>query len=284
MKINEYFDQVSNTFTYLVVDEKSLECLIIDPVLNYDSVFSKISFEAISQLEADIKSQNLTPKYVFETHVHADHLSGAVELKKRFPKLEIGISNEILKVLEIFIPVFNSPDILSDAGHFDILFKDREKFNIGELEIEIISTPGHTPACTCFKIGDSIFTGDALFMPDFGTGRCDFPGGSAKDLFKSITQKLYTLPKSLNVFVGHDYGSGGREIKNKTTIGECMKTSVQLKESTSQEEFLSFRIERDKQLSPPKLLMQSLQVNLMAGKLPTADDNNAHFFKIPLGF
>jgi glyoxylase-like metal-dependent hydrolase (beta-lactamase superfamily II) len=284
MKIKEYFDQVSNTFTYLVIDEKTKECLIIDPVLNYDSILSKISFEAVSQLEADIKSDQLTPKYVFETHVHADHLSGAIELKKRFSSLAIGISHEILKVLEIFIPVFNSTDIKPDAAQFDILFKDGEKYKIGELEIEIISTPGHTPACTCFKIGDAIFTGDALFMPDFGTGRCDFPGGSAKELFKSISQKLYKLPPTLNVYVGHDYGSGGREIKNRTTIGECMQTSVQLKESTSEEDFLNFRIERDKQLSPPKLLMQSLQVNLMAGELPAADDKNARFFKIPLGF
>jgi glyoxylase-like metal-dependent hydrolase (beta-lactamase superfamily II) len=283
MQVKEYFDQVSNTFTYLVWDENSKETLIIDPVLDYDSTHSKVSYESIDSIAKDITDNGLSPKYIFDTHVHADHLSAAYELQQRYPKAKIGISHEILKILETFIPVFNSPDIKSDGTDFDILFKDGESFNIGELKIDIIGTPGHTPACTCFKIGDTIFTGDALFMPDFGTGRCDFPAGSAKDLFNSISTKLYGLDPKTKVLVGHDYGSGGREIKNKTSIGECMETSVQLKADTSEAQFLDFRVERDKKLSPPKLLMQSLQVNLRAGRLPELDAGGSRFFKIPLG-
>lgn len=281
MQIKNFFDQTTNTMTYIVYDNSSKDAVIIDPVLNFDYASGKIFFESNQLVENFLKENNLIPLYIFETHVHADHMSGAHYLKQSFPQLKIAISNRITEVQNIFAKLYNDP-MPCDGREFDLLLSDGQVIQAGSLEFKVIATPGHTPACTSFLIGEHLFTGDTLFMPDFGTGRCDFPAGSAQDLYHSIHEILYKLPDNTQVYVGHDYGTGGREIKYQTSIGECKETSVQLKQSTTKEDFVQFRTSRDQTLNAPKLLLPSLQVNINAGKIPAAAENTTSYLKIPL--
>lgn len=281
MKIEQFYDPATYTLTFLVIDEKTKDAIVIDPVLDYNPQGSKLSYESVNKIEQYVKENNLKLLAGLETHAHADHLSGSVELKKRFDGFKIVIGEEIKQVQELFKGVFNIKDLKTDGSQFDMLVKDGEKFNFGSIEVETIATPGHTPACVTYKIDDAIFTGDALFMPDYGTGRCDFPAGSAAELYDSI-QKLYKLPDSTRVFVGHDYQPNGREVAFESTIGEEKEKNIQLNASTNKEEFVKFRAERDSKLLAPKLLFQSVQVNVNAGEIPDLEDNGKRYLKLPI--
>ncbi len=282
LTVQHFYDELTSTLTYIVFDESSKDALIIDPVLNFDYASGKTSMESINALEAFIIEQNLTPHLILETHAHADHLTGALELRKRFPNLKDAIGENIIKVQSVFKDVFNLRDFKTNGTQFDLLIKDGETVSAGSIEIKVISTPGHTPACCSFLIEDLLFTGDALFMPDSGTGRCDFPMGSASDLYNSIHEKLYKLPDSTRFFTCHDYQVGGRELKFESTIGESKESNIQLKETTTEQEFIKFRQERDLTLNAPNLLLPSIQVNIDAGRLPDAETNGKSYLKIPI--
>lgn len=282
MKIETIFDPNTFTLTHIGYDSESKDCFVIDPVLDFDPQSSNISFESLDKVEKFIRENGLKLLYIIETHAHADHLSAASFLKRRFPKSKTAIGQNIKIVQETFKDIFNLDSLSTDGSQFDKLIKDGEIIQIGSLQLKAIFTPGHTPACTCFLADNILFSGDSLFMPDFGTGRCDFPAGSAQDLYTSIHDKLYTLPDETKVYVGHDYGTGGREIEWQTTIGLSKKNNVQLKEKTTREEFVDFRSKRDATLKEPKLIYQSIQVNIDAGNLPKAQSNGQSYLKTPL--
>ncbi|OIQ20443.1 MAG: hypothetical protein BM556_00430 [Bacteriovorax sp. MedPE-SWde] len=284
MKIQSFFDKGTNTMTYIVFDEATKDAVVIDPVYNFDAPSGKLTQESFNLVKDFIKSQSLSLHYILETHVHADHISSSQLLKNEFPNAVTAIHENIKIVQEVFAPVFNMGETCPcDGSQFDKLLADKDILNAGSLEIKILSTPGHTPACVSFLIGDAIFTGDAVFMPDMGTGRCDFPKGDAEQLYDSL-MKIYELPEDTRVFVGHDYGPGGREIAWETTIKEQRQSNIQLKAGTSKEDFVTFRKNRDAQLNAPKLLLPSIQVNMKAGNLPDEDSNGTRYIKIPLSF
>lgn len=283
MKIKDFFDTRTFTLTYVVYDEATRDAIVIDPVLDYDPVGSRVWTESVDQVIRFLQEENLKLHYVMETHAHADHLSGAQMLKEAFPDAKTAIGERITVVQETFKNYFNLPDDFpTDGSQFDRLLKDGETLEAGSLRIEVIFTPGHTPACATCKIGDALFTGDTMFMPDMGTGRCDFPAGSAHDLYNSITRKLYTMPDETRMFVGHDYQPGGRELAFETTVGEQKRSNVQLRDGMSEAEFTRFRSERDKELAAPKLLFQSVQINIDAGAMPDPAENDKRYLKIPL--
>lgn len=280
MQIKAFYDDRTNTLTYVVFS--GADAVIIDPVLDYEPAASKIWTESVRQVIEFIKDNNLKPHYILETHPHADHLSGSRLLQRQYPDARIGVSSRITEVQKTFKKVFGlSEDFPEDGSQFDILLDDNQQFTAGNLSIKVVATPGHTPACVSYLIGDALFTGDALFMPDMGTGRCDFPGGSAMDLYQSIKHGIYSLPDTTRIFVGHDYQPGGRELDYETTIAEQKRSNKQLNGTTTLEEFLEFRIARDKTLSAPKLLFQSIQVNIDAGSIPKVESGQ-RFLKIPL--
>ncbi len=281
-KLETFFDENTYTLTYVLYSEKTKDAIIIDPVLDYDPAASRVSDESITKVINFIKKNDLNVHYVLETHAHADHLTGAAELKKRLEGVKIAIGKNITKVQELFSGVFNLKDLNINGIQFDVLLNEEDVLKAGDIEISTIFTPGHTPACSSYLIDDMLFTGDALFMPDYGTGRCDFPAGSAKDLYHSIHEKLYQLPDTTRVLTGHDYQPNGRQLEYESTIGENKKNNIQLKESTTEEEFIKFRTTRDATLSAPRLLLPSIQVNIDAGKLPTAEENGTQYLKIPV--
>ena len=283
MQVNGFFDENTATITYVVFDETTRDAVVIDPVWDYEPLSSRLWCESVERVTRFLEDKQLTPHYLLETHAHADHLSGAQLLKRRFPATLVAVSRRIVAVQSLFREVFDLPaEFATDGSQFDRLVADDEVFRAGALEVRAIPTPGHTPACTTFAIGDAVFTGDALFMPDVGTGRCDFPGGSAADLYRSITERLYTLPDDTRVFVGHDYPPAGRSAHWQSTVGEQKRTNVQLAAGTSREQFLTFRTNRDTSLSAPRLLYQSVQVNVAAGHLPPPGRNGKHYLKIPV--
>lgn len=282
MKIETFYDPDTYTLSYVVYDEETKDTVVIDPVLDYDPHASKSSTQSVHKIIEFIEKNNLKLHYSLETHAHADHLSGSPILKKHFSGTKVGIGAQITKVQNVFKDVFSFKDLKTDGSQFDALFNDGESFNVGSLKVEVITTPGHTPACVTYKINDAIFTGDALFMPDYGTGRCDFPAGSADDLYNSIHEKLYHLPDETRVFVGHDYQPGGREVMWETTVGESKQNNKQLKEATSKDEYVKMRNDRDATLRAPRLLLQSVQVNINAGELPFKDENGTAFLKMPV--
>jgi glyoxylase-like metal-dependent hydrolase (beta-lactamase superfamily II) len=283
-QVKSFYDENTATLTYVVMDFLSRDALVIDPVLDYDTASSTVSTENLDRLEQYLRLQELKVHYCLETHAHADHLSGAQELKKRFPEMQLAIGERIREVQEVFKKVYNlSPEFIPNGSQFNVLLKDREIRQAGTLKFEVINTPGHTPACVSYLIGNAVFTGDAIFMPDTGTGRCDFPKGSSVSLFESVSKKLYSLPDETRVFVGHDYKCAGkRELRCQSTIGEEKLSNVQLKASTTLEDYVRFRDERDATLSLPKLLLPSLQVNIEGGRLPLPESNGVSYLKIPL--
>ena len=282
MEIKTFFDQDTFTLTYIVYDKSSQVALVIDPVLDYDPHASKISTKSVDLVCDFIKENKLDLQYILETHAHADHLSGTPELKKRYPNIKVAIGQHITKVQEVFKDVFHFENLKTDGSQFDLLLKDGDSLKVGPLKIQVLETPGHTPACVSYLINDALFTGDALFMPDSGTGRCDFPAGSAEDLYHSIHEKIYSLPDETRIFVGHDYQPEDREVKWLTTVGESKKLNKQLKEETTREEFVSMRNERDATLSAPRLLLQSVQVNINAGEFPAKEKNGVSYLKMPI--
>lgn len=282
MKIKHFFDPNTYTLTYVVMDELTKDAVIIDPVLDFNPTSIEISDNSIQEVLDFIASENLKIQGILETHAHADHLSSSQILKRLFPNAILGIGEKIKIVQEVFKEFFNMESLKTNGEQFDHLFKDNEVISFGSLKMKAIPTPGHTPACMSYLFENNLFTGDALFMPDYGTGRCDFPKGSAKELYHSISQNLYSLPDDIIVFVGHDYSPNGREMKFQTTIGESKKTNIQLNTHTSEQDFVNFRQARDKTLSAPKLLLPSIQININAGHLPNKEMNNKSFLKLPL--
>ncbi|MEZ4382358.1 MAG: MBL fold metallo-hydrolase [Nannocystaceae bacterium] len=283
MNIEAFFDTRTYTLTYVVFDPETRDAVIIDPVLDYEPVGSKVFTESVAQVLEFVRDEGLKVHSILETHAHADHLSGSQELKKALPGVEVVIGAKITAVQDLFKGFFNlAADFPTDGSQFDRLLDDGEAMTAGSLTIEAIATPGHTPACLSYLIGDAVFTGDALFMPDYGTGRCDFPAGDARDLYKSVHERLYALPDATRVFVGHDYLPGGRELAYESTIGEEKAKNVQLPAARSEGDFVAFRTERDATLAAPKLLYQSVQVNIDAGHLPTAAENGRRYFNLPI--
>lgn len=283
LKTEAFYDERTSTLSYVVFHSKSGDAVVIDPVLDYDPASSATSFESVNRVTRFLRAENLKLHYILETHAHADHLSGSQVLKRRFPEAKIAIGERITEVQRIFKRIFDLPDHFpTDGSQFDRLFHDNEVIKAGELTFDVMFTPGHTPACVTYRFGDAIFTGDALFMPDMGTGRCDFPAGSADDLYDSITRRLYTLPDEIRVFVGHDYQPGGRDLAYETTIGAEKAYNVQLPAHRHKEDFVAFRKGRDKTLAAPRLLLQSVQVNVDAGALPGTHANGIRYFQIPI--
>lgn len=281
MEVQHFFDPVTFTLTYLVSDPETRDAVVIDPVLNFDQPSGKISTTSADAVIAEIVRLKLKPHFILETHAHADHLSGSQIFKLRFPDVRVAISERILGIQKVFRDKLLVKSVLDEGKDFDYLFKDGETLRAGSLTFRIIPTPGHTPACSSFLFGVSLFTGDALFMPDYGTGRCDFPGGSAEELFHSVN-RLYELPDETIVYVGHDYQPGNRELRFRTTIGESKSENIQLKAGTKKAEFVTLREARDRSLKAPLLLYPSLQVNIVAGKLPEEESNGISYLRIPL--
>ncbi len=282
-KIQPFFDERTYTLTYVVYDPETKDAVVVDPVLDYEPGASAVWTESADQAIEFLEENDLKLHYIMETHAHADHLSGARRIQEKFPDATTAIGAKITDVQELFKGVFNLPeDFPTDGRQFDMLLDDEEVLKAGSLEIKTMYTPGHTPACATYVIDDAAFTGDALFMPDFGTGRCDFPGGSAEDMYESVTDRIYGLPDDYRTFVGHDYQPGGRDVEYQATIAEQKESNVFLPASRSKEEFVKAREERDATLSAPRLLLQSLQVNIDAGKLPEKEDNDKAYLKIPV--
>jgi glyoxylase-like metal-dependent hydrolase (beta-lactamase superfamily II) len=283
MEIKSFFDPRTFTLTYVVFDPATKDAVIIDPVMDYDPVGSKVFTESVDAVTSFVKENELKPHYILETHAHADHLSGAQILKDRFEGAKAVIGSHITVVQQTFKDLLDLPDDFpTDGAQFDMLMDDNQSLEAGSLKIEMLFTPGHTPACGTYKIGDAMFTGDALFMPDMGTGRCDFPAGSAEQLYDSIKNRIYSQPDETRIFVGHDYQPGGRELAYETTVAKQKTENIQLKGETSKEDFVKFRTERDAVLNEPRLLFQSIQVNIDAGNLPAPGKNEQRYLKIPV--
>lgn len=282
-QVKEFFDPATWTLTYVVYDADSRDAVIIDPVWDYDPAASRLSTKSADAVLNFVKKEKLVVHYILETHAHADHVSGSQILKKNLPEARIGIGANITEVQKVFKSVFDlAPDFPTDGRQFDVLLNEEEPIRAGTLEIKTLFTPGHTPACASYVIGEAVFTGDALFMPDYGTGRCDFPAGSAADLYDSVHNKLYNLPDHYNVFVGHDYQPHGRKVQFESTIGQEKAQNIQLKAETTREEFIAFRTERDRVLAAPRLLLPSVQINIDAGHMPEPSGNGTSYLKIPL--
>jgi glyoxylase-like metal-dependent hydrolase (beta-lactamase superfamily II) len=284
MEIHHFFDPDTFTLTYVVFDKATKDAVIIDPVLDYDPAGVSIGAKSVQLLLDFVHKNSLKVHYILETHAHADHLSSAHELvEKHFKNAKIGIGERITLVQSVFKKIFNFSDhFKTDGSQFQKLFKDNETVKAGSLSFKVIFTPGHTPACVSYLFGHAVFTGDALFMPDSGTGRCDFPGGDSKELFKSIANHLYSLPGETKVYVGHDYQPGGRALQFLTTIAESKAKNIQLNANTSEVEFVQFRSARDATLSAPRLLYPSIQVNIAAGELPHPESNGQSYLKLPI--
>lgn len=270
------------TATYVVYDATSKDAVVIDPVLDIDTMPWRTSTNSLDKVCDFIKQHDLKLHWILDTHVHADHLSGASELKSRL-NAPIAINANVTRVQKIFSDVFNMPEYLCDGSQFDRLLNDNDKIEAGTITIDVMHTPGHTPACSCYKIGDVVFTGDVMFMPDIGVARCDFPEGSSSDLYHSVTTRLYTLPDNTKIYSGHDYPDG-RDFRNQTTIGECKQFNVDLPEGISKEEFVGRVDARDSKLPAPRLLFPSLLANINAGRLPEAESNKVSYLKIPVNF
>ena len=282
-RIKTFFDKRTFTLTYVLYSSGSRQALVIDPVLDYEPGASRIFTESLDEVIAFIRQEGLDLRYILETHAHADHLSGSQLLRAAFPGSMVAIGARITEVQAKFKQVFNLPDDFpTDGSQFDRLLSHGEVLEVGPMSVEVFNTPGHTPACVTYKVGDWIFTGDALFMPDSGTGRCDFPGGSAQEMYRGITRHLYNLPDETRVFVGHDYQPGGRELAYESTIGEQKAHNVALPATRDEADFVAWREQRDATLSAPKLLFQSVQVNVDGGHMPSPADNGVRYLRIPI--
>lgn len=282
-QFRDFFDPRTFTITYVLWDADSLEAVIIDPVLDYDPASSTYYFDSVEPVAQFIDESQLKVKYILETHAHADHLSGAQEFKRRYSGAQTVIGQKITEVQKVFGEIYNlGPRFARDGSQFDILVDEGSHIVFGSFRMGVIHTPGHTPACYSFYVADMLFTGDALFMPDFGVGRCDFPGGNANSLYDSVINKLYKLPNETRCFTGHDYQPGGREYKCQSTLSEQKKANVHLPEGRSREDFIAFRSQRDAQLKAPRLLLPSIEVNVDGGRLPEPEDNGVSYLKIPI--
>ena len=277
-----FFDNKTNSASYVAHDPATMQAAIIDPVLDYDPVSGRTSTDNADRIAAHVDKADLTVAWILETHVHADHLTASVYLKRKLGGKSC-IGQGITEVQKTFGALFNVTDSLpADGSQFDETFADGATFSIGNIEARVIATPGHTPACVTYVIGDACFVGDTMFMPDSGTARCDFPGGDAKQLFVSL-QKILSLPEDMRLFICHDYGAGGtRDFAWETTVGEQKKKNIHIKSGKSKDDFVKLRDERDAKLAMPKLIVPSLQVNMRAGNMPEPDEQGDVFIKVPI--
>ena len=281
--IQAFFDEPTNTVSYLVADPATKEAAVIDPVLDYDHNTGEVDTRSVEAILQAADESDYKVVWTLETHAHADHLSGSPYIKAK-TGAKIGIGEHIKDVQRIFRPVFNATDLKTDGSDFDHLFKDGEQFKIGELHANVLYTPGHTPADVTYKIEDAAFVGDTIFMPDFGTARADFPGGDAHQLYGSI-KKLMALPPETRLFICHDYKAPGRdEYAWETTVREQREKNVHVKDGVTEDEFVATRTARDRKLSAPRLLLPSIQVNIRAGNFPPAEANGVRYLTIPVKF
>lgn len=280
--VEAFFDPATFTYSYVVSDPATSQCAIIDSVLDYDPASGRTGFANADRLIEHVRTHNLHVQWLLETHVHADHLSAAPYLKQALGG-QLGIGDQITVVQNTFGKLFNAgSEFATDGRQFDRLFKDGDRFQVGSISAQAIHTPGHTPACMTYLIGDAAFVGDTLFMPDYGTARCDFPGGDARTLYRSI-QRLFRLPDDTRLFMCHDYPvPSGRGFQHETTVREERTGNVHVHEGISEEDFVAMRTERDATLRMPTLILPSVQVNMRAGHLPPAEDNGTRYLKIPL--
>ncbi len=279
-RVKNFFDEGSNTFSYVVTDNSTNTCAIIDAVMEFDTISGRLTYKQADEIIDYVKEQGLTVEWIIETHVHADHLSGAPYLQEKLGG-KIAISEHIQTVQDTFGKIFNEgTEFQRDGSQFDQLFTDGDTYMIGNLHGMALHTPGHTPACMVHVIGDAVFVGDTLFMPDAGSARADFPGGDASVLYDSIN-RILSLPEEMRLFVCHDYGPNGRALAHETTIGAQKAQNIHVGGAASKDEFVRMREERDAQLDLPKLILPSLQVNMRAGEVPT-DDHGQMAIKIPV--
>jgi glyoxylase-like metal-dependent hydrolase (beta-lactamase superfamily II) len=279
-EVTAFFDEATNTISYVVKDPASPSCAIIDSVMDIEYAAGRITYDHADKMIAFVRDHDLTLEWLIETHVHADHLSAAPYIQRALGG-KIGIGDKIMVVQETFGKIFNEgTEFQRDGSQFDALFKDGDTYNIGTMKAFAIYTPGHTPACMVHVIGDAAFVGDTLFMPDGGSARADFPGGDAATLYDSI-QRVLTLPDDMSLFMCHDYGPNGRDIKWETTVGEEREHNIHVGKGATKEEFVKFRTERDATLAVPKLIIPSLQVNMRAGEMPRDKDGNM-VLKVPV--
>jgi glyoxylase-like metal-dependent hydrolase (beta-lactamase superfamily II) len=281
-EVKTFFDEATFTATHVVWDPQSKMAAIVDSVKDYDPKSGRTRTTSADVVIDFVKSQGFTVEWILETHVHADHLTAAPYLKQRLGG-RIAIGARIDEVQDVFKKVFNAEkDFATDGRQFDRLLEDGATFSIGKLNVRVIHTPGHTPACSTYVVGNAAFVGDTLFMPDYGTARCDFPGGDARTLYRSI-QKILTLPPETRIFLCHDYKAPGRdEFVLETTVAKERAENIHVHEGISEDDFVKMRSERDKKLDMPQLILPSVQVNMRAGEMPPAEDNGVSYLKIPI--
>lgn len=280
--VKAFFDESTNTFSYVVWDSATGKAAVIDSVLDYDAVSGRTRRDSANALIDFVKAQALEVQWVIDTHVHADHLSAAPYVQSVLGGT-LAIGEHIRDVQETFGKIFNAgTDFARDGSQFDHLFKDGERYRVGSIDAVAMHTPGHTPACMTHLIGDAAFVGDTLFMPDYGTARCDFPGGDARTLYRSI-QRIFALPDATRIFLCHDYKTPDRDaFVHETTVGDERRSNIHVREGTDEEAFVHMRSTRDATLSMPRLLLPSVQVNMRAGQFPLAEENGTRYLKIPL--
>ena len=280
-QVQGFFDKTTWTVTYVVHNGPGSDCAIIDSVLDYDPKSGRTRTIAADKVIAFVKAHQLTTQWILETHAHADHLSAAPYLKKHLGG-QIAIGDQITRVQKVFKGIFNlEPEFKQDGSQFDVLLKDDEAFQIGELTAKVLAVPGHTPACVAYQVGDAVFVGDTLFMPDVGTARCDFPGGDAKTLYAS-TRKILSLPPETRLFMCHDYPPNGRPVNFETTVAEQKAKNIHVHDGISEAQFVEMRTQRDATLEMPVLILPAVQINIRAGELPPKEDNGIAYAKIPL--
>ncbi|MCX9147293.1 MBL fold metallo-hydrolase [Erythrobacter sp. WG] len=280
--VQAFFDPATHTLTYLIHDPATREAAIVDPVLDFTANDARIGTGSADAVLAAADAQGLTVRWLLETHAHADHLSAAHYLREK-TGAAVVIGAAITRVQAIFAPLFEAEDVRPDGSQFDRLVSEGERLPLGELAIEVLHTPGHTPACVTYLIGDAAFVGDTLFMPDYGTARTDFPGGSAADLYRSV-RRILALPEETRIFVGHDYLPAGRsQYRWETTVAEERAANIHVHDGVSEAEFVAMREARDRALAAPQLILPSLQVNIRAGALPPPSPGGRTFLKLPVG-
>ena len=280
-QISAFFDECTNSFSYLVADPASRQAAVIDPVLDFEAASGETGTESAERILAAADEQALSVVLVLETHPHADHLTSAPFFRAR-SGARVAIGAGVCEVQRTFAPMFGASDVKSDGGDFDLLLEDGQQLPLGELVIEVIATPGHTPACVSYKVGDAVFVGDTLFMPDYGTARTDFPGGDARQLYRSI-HKLLALPPETRLFMCHDYKAPGRDdFAWQTTVGEQRAGNVHIGAGVSEDDYVAMRETRDATLSAPKLLLPAIQVNIRAGRMPPPEENGVSYLRIPV--
>jgi len=279
--VKGFYDDTTGTVTYVMYEKLGSVCAIVDPVLDYDPKAGRTSTASADKVIAFVKEMNLSVEWILETHAHADHLSAAPYMRSRLGG-KIAIGANITRVQGVFKKIFNlEPEFRLDGSQFDHLIEEGVPFTIGNLQAEAIHVPGHTPACMAYKVGDAVFVGDTLFMPDLGTARCDFPGGDAHTLYRSV-QKLLRLPSETRLFMCHDYPPEGRKVNFESTVGEQRVHNIHIHEGVSEEAFVEMRTQRDATLDMPNLILPSVQVNIRAGQTPPPEGNGVSYLKIPL--